>query len=69
MQLNCRVLSLSGMIIPQQSLVCSWLCSVPSGADCEGKIPNDEPTFGAAFEAFKDPSQLLTIQFLIDFNS
>ncbi len=36
---------------------------MPSGI--VGKIPSIEPTFGAAFEAFKDPSQLLTIQFLI----
>ncbi|QLK86626.1 NCS2 family permease [Staphylococcus sp. 17KM0847] len=30
-----------------------------------GKIPSIAPTFGAAFEAFQDPAQLLTIQFLI----
>ncbi|MBU5914578.1 NCS2 family permease, partial [Vibrio cholerae O1] len=39
------------------------LIQMPSGI--VGKIPSIEPTFGAAFEAFKDPSQLLTIQFLI----
>jgi len=30
-----------------------------------GQIPSIEPTFGAAFEAFKDPGQLFTVQFLI----
>ena len=35
----------------------------PSGI--VGKIPSITPTFGAAFEAFKDPGQLFTIQFLI----
>lgn len=30
-----------------------------------GAIPSIEPTFGAAFDAFKDPAQLFTIQFLI----
>ena len=34
----------------------------PSGI--VGKIPSITPTFGAAFEAFKD-GQLFTIQFLI----
>ena len=35
----------------------------PSGI--VGKVPSIEPTFGAAFEAFKDPGQLFTVQFLI----
>lgn len=30
-----------------------------------GEIPSIAPTFGAAFEAFQDPAQLFTIQFLI----
>lgn len=30
-----------------------------------GKIPSIEPTFGAAFDAFKDPGQLFSVQFLI----
>lgn len=30
-----------------------------------GKVPSIAPTFGAAFEAFQDPAQLFTIQFLI----
>lgn len=30
-----------------------------------GEIPSISPTFGAAFEAFQDPTQLFTIQFLI----
>ena len=37
----------------------------PSGI--VGKIPSITPTFGAAFEAFKDPGQLFTIQFLLLF--
>ena len=37
------------------------LIHTPSGV--VGKIPSITPTFGAAFEAFKDPSQLFTIQF------
>lgn len=30
-----------------------------------GKVPSIAPTFGAAFEAFQDPAQLFTVQFLV----
>lgn len=52
-----------GMIITAIVGMFTGLIQMPSGI--VGKIPSIEPTFGAAFEAFKDPSQLLTIQFLI----
>lgn len=35
----------------------------PSGI--VGHIPSIKPTFGVAFESFKDPGQLFTVQFLI----
>ena len=37
------------------------LIHTPSGV--VGKIPSITPTFGATFEAFKDPSQLLRFNF------
>ncbi|MCG3402527.1 NCS2 family permease [Staphylococcus massiliensis] len=39
------------------------LIEAPSGI--VGKIPSIEPTFGAAFETFGDPSQLFSIKFLV----
>ena len=33
----------------------------PSGI--VGHIPSIKPTFGVAFESFKDPGQLFTVQF------
>ena len=52
-----------GMIITAIVGMITGLIHTPSGV--VGKIPSITPTFGAAFEAFKDPSQLFTIQFLI----
>ena len=51
-----------GMIITAIVGMITGLIHTPSGV--VGKIPSITPTFGA-FEAFKDPSQLFTIQFLI----
>ena len=51
------------MIITAIVGMITGLIHTPSGV--VGKIPSITPTFGAAFEAFKDPSQLFTIQFLI----
>ena len=50
-----------GMIITAIVGMITGLIHTPSGV--VGKIPSITPTF--AFEAFKDPSQLFTIQFLI----
>ena len=50
-----------GMIITAIVGMITGLIHTPSGV--VGKIPSITPTFG--FEAFKDPSQLFTIQFLI----
>ncbi|GGB73476.1 MULTISPECIES: NCS2 family permease [Staphylococcus] len=52
-----------GMVITSISGMLTGLIHTPSGI--VGKIPSIEPTFGAAFEAFKDPAQLFTVQFLI----
>ncbi|MCG7338286.1 NCS2 family permease [Staphylococcus sp. ACRSN] len=52
-----------GMVITSVLGMITGLIHAPSGII--GHVPSIEPTFGAAFEAFKDPSQLLTVQFLI----
>lgn len=52
-----------GMILTSILGMCTGLIHTPSGV--VGKIPSISPTFGAAFEAFKDPGQLFTVQFLI----
>ncbi|MBF7016459.1 NCS2 family permease [Staphylococcus durrellii] len=52
-----------GMILTSVLGMCTGLIHTPSGV--VGKIPSISPTFGAAFEAFKDPGQLFTVQFLI----
>ncbi|MBZ8172487.1 NCS2 family permease [Staphylococcus cohnii] len=52
-----------GMVLTSILGMITGLIHTPSGI--VGKVPSIEPTFGAAFEAFKDPSQLFTVQFLI----
>ncbi|PTG42246.1 guanine permease [Staphylococcus cohnii] len=52
-----------GMVLTSILGMLSGLIHTPSGI--VGKVPSIEPTFGAAFEAFKDPGQLFTVQFLI----
>lgn len=52
-----------GMVLTSIVGMFTGLIHTPSGI--VGQVPSIEPTFGAAFEAFKDPSQLLTVQFLI----
>lgn len=52
-----------GMMLTSILGMITGLIHTPSGI--VGQIPSIEPTFGAAFEAFKDPSQLFTVQFLI----
>ncbi|MDU7271909.1 MAG: NCS2 family permease [Staphylococcus lugdunensis] len=52
-----------GMVITAIVGMVTGLIHAPSGI--VGHVPSIKPTFGAAFEAFKDPSQLFTIQFLI----
>lgn len=52
-----------GMVLTSILGMLTGLIHTPSGI--VGKVPSVEPTFGAAFEAFKDPSQLFTVQFLI----
>ena len=52
-----------GMVITSILGMITGLIHTPSSV--VGHVPSIEPTFGAAFEAFKDPSQLLTVQFLI----
>lgn len=52
-----------GMILTSIVGMFTGLIHTPSGV--VGKIPSISPTFGAAFEAFKDPGQLFTVQFLI----
>jgi len=52
-----------GMVLTSILGMLTGLIHTPSGI--VGKVPSIEPTFGAAFEAFKDPSQLFTVQFLI----
>lgn len=52
-----------GMMLTSIIGMITGLIHTPSGI--VGQVPSIEPTFGAAFEAFKDPSQLFTVQFLI----
>lgn len=52
-----------GMVLTSIVGMFTGLIHTPSGI--VGQVPSIEPTFGAAFEVFKDPSQLLTVQFLI----
>ncbi|WP_437272521.1 NCS2 family permease [Staphylococcus succinus] len=52
-----------GMVLTSILGMLTGLIHTPSGI--VGKVPSIEPTFGAAFDAFKDPSQLFTVQFLI----
>lgn len=52
-----------GMMLTSILGMITGLIHTPSGI--VGQVPSIEPTFGAAFEAFKDPSQLFTVQFLI----
>ncbi|WP_210124181.1 MULTISPECIES: NCS2 family permease [unclassified Staphylococcus] len=52
-----------GMVLTSILGMLTGLIHTPSGI--VGKVPSIEPTFGAAFEAFKDPGQLFTVQFLI----
>lgn len=52
-----------GMILTSTGGLLTGLIQMPHAV--VGKIPSIAPTFGAAFEAFKDPGQLFTVQFLI----
>ncbi|MGN4157538.1 NCS2 family permease [Staphylococcus auricularis] len=52
-----------GMVLTAISGMVTGLINVPNGV--VSKEPSIAPTFGAAFEAFKDPGQLFTVQFLI----
>lgn len=52
-----------GMIVTSIAGLFSGLIQMPHAV--VGKVPSIAPTFGAAFEAFKDPGQLFTVQFLI----
>ncbi|MDH9161394.1 MULTISPECIES: NCS2 family permease [Staphylococcus] len=52
-----------GMVLTSILGMLTGLIHTPSGI--VGNVPSIEPTFGAAFDAFKDPSQLFTVQFLI----
>lgn len=52
-----------GMMLTSILGMITGLIHTPSGI--VGQVPSIEPTFGAAFEAFKEPSQLFTVQFLI----
>ncbi len=52
-----------GMIITAVAGVLLNLVPMPEGI--VSAVPSMEPTFGAAFEAFSEPSQLLNTQFLI----
>ncbi|MGJ5712874.1 NCS2 family permease [Staphylococcus auricularis] len=52
-----------GMVLTAISGMVTGLINVPNGV--VSKAPSIAPTFGAAFEAFKDPGQLFTVQFLI----
>ena len=52
-----------GMIITGYRWYVNLEIHAPSGVI--GDIPSIKPTFGAAFESFKDPGQLFTVQFLI----
>ncbi|KFE41197.1 NCS2 family permease [Staphylococcus agnetis] len=52
-----------GMVITAIAGLITQQIAPPSGV--VGKVPSIAPTFGAAFEAFQDPAQLFTVQFLI----
>ncbi|PTE42993.1 guanine permease [Staphylococcus equorum] len=52
-----------GMMLTSILGMITGLIHTPSGI--VGQVPSIEPTFGAAFEAFKDPAQLFSVQFLI----
>lgn len=52
-----------GMVLTAISGMVTGSINVPNGV--VSKAPSIAPTFGAAFEAFKDPGQLFTVQFLI----
>lgn len=52
-----------GMVITAIAGLVTQQIAPPSGVI--GKVPSIAPTFGAAFEAFQDPGQLFTVQFLI----
>lgn len=52
-----------GMIVTALAGVMLNLVPMPEGI--VGAVPSIEPTFGAAFEAFSEPSQLFNTQFLI----
>ncbi|CAL28645.1 NCS2 family permease [Staphylococcus carnosus] len=52
-----------GMILTSVAGLVTGLIQMPHAI--VGKVPSIAPTFGAAFDAFKDPSQLFTVQFLI----
>ncbi|WP_251517997.1 MULTISPECIES: NCS2 family permease [Staphylococcus] len=52
-----------GMVLTSIIGMLTGLIHTPKGI--VSSVPSIEPTFGAAFEAFKDPGQLLTVQFLI----
>src|SRR5699024_12044924 len=52
-----------GMIVTALAGVVLNLVPMPGGI--VSAVPSIEPTFGAAFEAFSEPSQLFNTQFLI----
>ncbi|PTG79539.1 guanine permease [Staphylococcus chromogenes] len=52
-----------GMVLTAIAGLITQQIAPPTGVI--GKVPSIAPTFGAAFEAFQDPAQLFTVQFLI----
>lgn len=52
-----------GMVLTAIAGLVTQQIAPPTGVI--GKVPSIAPTFGAAFEAFQDPAQLFTVQFLI----
>ena len=52
-----------GMVLTAIAGLITHQIAPPTGVI--GKVPSIAPTFGAAFEAFQDPAQLFTVQFLI----
>ncbi|MDT0700538.1 NCS2 family permease [Staphylococcus chromogenes] len=52
-----------GMVLTAIAGLITQQIAPPTGV--VGKVPSIAPTFGAAFEAFHDPTQLFTVQFLI----
>ncbi|PTF76070.1 guanine permease [Staphylococcus chromogenes] len=52
-----------GMVLTAIAGLITQQIAPPTGV--VGKVPSIAPTFGAAFEAFQDPAQLFTVQFLI----